>query len=1094
MTEKTNRKITFLAPAALLGFLLLSMMLVPFTFAYDEAETQAATDSLRFPGGYDPSNDPLVALGYRPRYSSTDSQFIQTPEPMPDDAVIHPYGWAPSTLHSTPTRAEYSLYFDGLNMDVYVDTSASGGGELSSNEQTLLDRIIVDFENFSWPRVKDYFDPDDKIDHVDFLIHKIDGPSGTGGYYQPGTDEFHLDRDDFSWGGIIAAHEFQHYVHRQYDSNENLWVDEGCADFGAYLVYGITSGIASHVYAYLNWAPRHSLVVDDMTFYYDSTTSYYGSSFLFQLYMIEHYGGKNYSHGLVKSYSNGIAGVEAGLAASGSSDDFQEAYSKWMVALSVNDDNAGDGDTYSYSQKTYSQGQLRLPITRSHSGTPLDASLSGDNKIKAYGVNSIRFSSPPQTGETYRLKISYTGGTPLAAIYYESNPPRAVDHIEFGGSRTKTIDLDDWGTKYSSFRLITSSTSQSDLNYELDILDLEPPVSEFEVNPKLPDGTNGWYVTSPMVTLASESTASINYRLNEGDLQKYSQPFYVPDGIWNITYFAVDRHDNIEASRYFEVKVDTQKPASSIVVEPDMPDESWYTAPPTITLNTAHPNALIEYKFGNDEYRQYQGPFPPPEGATTLFWRAYDQAGNVEGEKSRSFKVDTILPTLAYSLYPYIPDGKNGYYMTSPSLSITSEDADALYYSIDGGDLLMFLQPITIPDGEHTVTMVPIDKAGNRGEEVRFEVKVDTESPAVAGSFEGWEYHKENSSQWITTTPTLEISGTEDEMTINYSINGGEELEYDRPIQISEGITEIWVNAEDRAGNPAEPINYFFKVDLKTPFVEPEVSRQPVNGWYLDSDVTVDLNLIDEDERSSPVTIEYQWSGSEAQTYRDPLSVPEGKNTLLYWATDSAGNRMDARSMDFRKDSSIPGIGMTIPEMETGTIYAGSTVTVDLSQSEDENGIAFYSVDFLGTGDQDWSLEPVFSHVFAAPGTYEITGYVKDPAGNIRERVREIEVLPSVVDDPKGNGDGEEDELSSMVLIVIGAVSLLLVLVVVLVVVVVRKRATHSTNMVGHSHHRAHPPGYGIHERSHHVMNGHTAVPPPPPTPPGDLRRGHLDR
>ncbi len=1091
MNQTFNRGIISTHFVIALAFLFLAASLLPIMAVGLQSESSTDQQPTLYPNGYDPGQDPLVDLGYRPRYASADSQFIQTPEPMPEDAVMHPYGWTPSTTFSPSTRAEYTQYFDGTFVDVFVDTSASGGGSLSSGEEDLLDRIIDDFINLSWPRVKDYFDPTDRIDHVDFLVHKVDGPSGTGGYYQPGTDEFHLDRDDFSWGGIIAAHELQHYVHRQYDSNENLWVDEGCADYGAYLVYGITSGIASHVYAYLNWAPKHSVVVDDATFYYDSTTSYYGSSFLFQLYMIEHYGGKNYSHGLVKSSSNGIAGVNAGLTASGSSDNFEEAFSKFMVAINVNDDNAGDGETYSFSQKTYPNGQIRLPLTKSHSGTPVTSSLSGEWKMKGFGVNSIRFSSPLESGETHRLKLSYTSGTPLAAMYFESNPPRSVVHIDFGSSRTKIIDLDGWGVTYTSFRLITTSTSASDLNYELDILDLDPPVTDFSISPKLPDGLDGWYVDSPQITLTSENSAKIYYRLNNEAEQQYLGPFYIPDGIWNLSFHAIDRHDNPESYRYFNLKVDTLSPSSSIVVEPDMPEDSWYTSAPLITLNTAHPNAFIEYKFGNDEYQTYSDPFSPPEGASTLFWRSVDQAGNSEEEKSRSFKMDTVLPSMEYQLYPYVPDGKNGFYRTTPALTISSDDADALYYSLDGGEFTRFFQQVMIPDGRHTIRMLPIDKAGNQGEEVRVQVNVDTSTPTLEGTFEGWEYDRDNSSKWITIAPTLEITGSEKDMTINYTVNGGPYLEYDRQIQINEGTTEIWIYGEDKAGNPTDPVSFFFKVDMKTPFIEPEISDVPVNGWYINSDLDVELNVLNEDERSSPVQIEYQWSGGETKVYRDPISVPDGTATLLYWATDAAGNRMEKRSVEFKKDSSSPSIGFKVTTPEDGIIEVGSSVAFDLSSSEDDNGITFYAVDWNGSGEKDWSPDPSFNFTYDQPGTYIVTGYVRDPAGNIREKSMEIEVKAVETKDPEGNTDGNGNSSSLVLFLVIGSIIFLILLIGVLAVVLVRYRSHHPVHVPEQQIHMQIPP----HERMVHIAmaTGSNSVPPPPPVPPGQINSGQLE-
>jgi hypothetical protein len=1090
MTELKTRKITYIIPVVAIVMLFIFTPLLPMSISAQSSESGDSLELTDYPGGYDPSEDPLVKAGYRPMYPSPDSEFIQTPEPIPDDAVMHPYGWTPSTTSDSPTRAaEWTLYYDSNNVDVYVDTSSQGGGDLSSNEEDLLDRIISDFQNFSWPRVKDYFDPNDKVEMVDFRIHKIDGPSGTGGYYQPGTNEFHLDRDDFSWGGVIAAHEFQHYVHRQYDTYENLWVDEGCADFGAYLVYGITSAISSHIYAYLQWRPLHSIVVDDYTFYQDTTTSYYGSSFLFQLYLIEHYGGKNYTHGLVRSTLRGINGVNRGLAASGTSDRFEEAFSKFMVAIRVNDDYAGQDGEYSYSTKSYSYGSLRLPLTRSHSGSPISDSFA-DPPMSAYSVNSFRFSSAPERGETYRLKLTYGEGSPIASIYYETDPPRSVEHIDFGSSTSKTIDITGWGENFTSFQLITTSSVSSALHYELDVLDLIPPVSTASVSPFLPDGVDGWYVTQPQVTFKSESSAKIYYRLNGGEELRYSEPLYLSDGIWNISYNAVDRHDNVEEVKFLDFKVDSKSPTSSMVVEPDLPDDKWYTASPRITLNTAHPQTTLQYKFGNDEYTDYDEPVYPPEGISNFFWRSIDQAGNSESERSRTFKVDTIAPSMEYSIYPEQPDGEDGWYVTEPTVTLSSEDTDNLYYSFDGGVMSPYTQPISIPDGAHTLRMLPIDQAGNQGDEMRLEVKVDTVVPEIYVNFEGWEYDIDNSSKWLTFAPTLAVDGSENGMTIMYSMNEDEEEPYSKPLQIGEGENMIWVHGKDKAGNPAESQRFFIKVDLKSPFIEPVISHETVNGWYLDNDVEVVLELTGEDDRSSPVVIEYSWKGDDTETYRSPIQIPEGTNTLLYWATDLAGNRMESRSLDFRKDSTLPSIGMDLKGTENGKVDVGTEITVDLSSSNDENGIKFYSIVLSDSEEPQWSPDSEFPLKFSEPGKYNITGYVRDGAGNIREKVVSVEVTSQVEEQPGGNGDRNGDD--SQVLIIMAMISLVVIVVVVAAIVIVvskrgQKKAApihghHPNRHVNHQHH--HPKNVHGHNSVAKVQNNAKTPVPAPPKPP----------
>ncbi len=1036
MKGTRNGSIKRIIPALTLALLFLFTAWVPLSTSASQVEGPQGTPVAVYPDGYDPSEDLLVEAGYRPKYASPDSQFIQTPEPMPEDAIMYPIGGVPQALAGSPTRAaEWTLYYDSDNVDVYVDTSSAGGGSLSANEEQLLDRIISDFQNFSWPRVKDYFDPIDKVSFVDFRVHKIDGPSGVGGYYQPGTDEFHLDRDDFSWGGVIAAHEFQHYCHRQYDTYENLWVDEGCADYGAYLVYGITSAISSHIYAYLQWRPLHSVVVDDYTFYQDTTTSYYGSSFLFQMYLIEHYGGKNYSHGLVRSTLRGINGVNRGLAASGTSDRFEEAFSKFMVALRVNDDNTGDGETYSFDEKTYSYGSVRLPLTRSHSGIPISSGFPSPG-MEDYSVNSIRFSSPPEAGETYKFALSYADGNPIASIYYETDPPRTVEHIDFGGSRSKVLYLEGWGITYNSFQLITTSSAVSTMHYELDILDLEPPETAISVSPFEPDGEDGWYISTPKITLSSEISATIYYRLNGGEEVKYTDPIYILDGEWNLSFKAVDRHGNIEGIRFFEIKADTLSPTSSMEVEPDLPDDKWYTTAPRITINTAHPHASIEYKFNNDPYSVYSVPINPPEGISNFFWRSFDQAGNIEREGTRGFKIDTMAPLMSYSIYPELPDGIDDWYITTPTATLSSTEADNIYYSIDGGTLLPYLTPFTIPDGSHTIRTIPIDQAGNQGEEIRFDIKVDTNIPTLKGMFEGWTYDLDNSSQWLSFAPMLTVEGSESDMSINYTENDGKTSDYTKPIQFNEGENIIWVHGMDEAGNKAESMRYIIRVDLRSPFIGHTISSDTVNGWYLESGVEVSLDLVNEDDRSSAVTIEYRWMGADIRVYRDPIKVPEGSSTLIYWSTDLAGNGMESRSIDFKKDSILPSIGMELLGVVDGWVIAGNEFTVDLSESSDENGINFYSL-MTGSADPEWTPDPVFKLSFAEPGTYNITGTVRDNAGNIHEKVLMITVLPveEVADVPVDGGN----DLQLLIMVALGIIVIFVILIAVVVVVVVKR-------------------------------------------------------
>jgi hypothetical protein len=514
----------------------------------------------------------LEELGYRPRFAFPGAEKIQTPESAPEGAVYPPQP-PTSTSSSPPTRANWEEYYQDDILTVYVDTSSSSrypNGDLDSQEEQLLDRFIDDFLNFTFPIVTDHYDPLGRVDSATFKVWDIDGSSGVGGYFQPGTDEFNVDRSDLSWGGVIIAHEFQHYIHDEYDRYEYLWINEGCSDHSAYLVYDLTSATAGHVYAYLEYRPYYGLIVDDYSWQRDGTTAYYGNAFLYQLYMSHQYGGRNWSRTLISETNRGTTGVTRALSSLGHSDTFTDSFEKWMAATRLNSESVGNGE-YSYPQQSYSYGQLRIGLSKTHSGIP----ITTNRDLRAYSINSIRFTSPPSGVETFRLKLTFSAGSPMLGFYPETGSNSDITWIDLGGSRSYTYDFTGWGSQYNAFQLFFSSTGQSNLAYDLDVLDLEPPVTAMTVSPREPDGVDGWYITPPKVTLLKETGSTVMYQIDTGIVTEYVEPFWMPDGTHTLSFWGYDRHNNIEEKNMLQFKVDTKVPTSEIDVEPDLSEETW---------------------------------------------------------------------------------------------------------------------------------------------------------------------------------------------------------------------------------------------------------------------------------------------------------------------------------------------------------------------------------------------------------------------------------------------------------------------------------------------------------------------------------------
>lgn len=101
--------------------------------------------------------------------------------------------------------------------------------------------------------------------------------------------------------------------------------------------------------------------------------------------------------------------------------------------------------------------------------------------------------------------------------------------------------------------------------------DTTPPVTAITVSPGTPDGANGYYKTTPLVTLtatdgaASSGVQSITYQIDGGSATTYSAPFTIADGTHSLTYFATDIAGNVETSQTAQFTVDATGPVVTVI-------------------------------------------------------------------------------------------------------------------------------------------------------------------------------------------------------------------------------------------------------------------------------------------------------------------------------------------------------------------------------------------------------------------------------------------------------------------------------------------------------------------------------------------------
>lgn len=135
------------------------------------------------------------------------------------------------------------------------------------------------------------------------------------------------------------AHEYEHLIHNDIDSDEPSWVDEGLADLAGYLCgYGHWDG---HLFNYIAYHPMVSLT------FWGGGLEDYGCAYIFALYLYEHFGGAAFISALVAEQANGIEGIENTLAAFGYRYSFDNVYDAWTIANYI-DDPTKAGGMYGY--------------------------------------------------------------------------------------------------------------------------------------------------------------------------------------------------------------------------------------------------------------------------------------------------------------------------------------------------------------------------------------------------------------------------------------------------------------------------------------------------------------------------------------------------------------------------------------------------------------------------------------------------------------------------------------------------------------------------------------------------------------------------
>lgn len=274
--------------------------------------------------------------------------------------------------------------------------------------------------------------------------------------------------------------------------------------------------------------------------------------------------------------------------------------------------------------------------------------------------------------------------------------------------------------------------------------------------PDSPDGDFGWYVTTPTVQLVPNEAATTYYSWTGavGSYQQYAEPLAPETSSATLYYYSVDLSGNTESPKSHSFQVDTSAPTTPTSltnsgVTASGASLSWTGSSDSISGMQLHLIYLNGTYYGasTNTTVTLTGLTANTVYAATVV--AVDSAGNPSAPSNISTFTtgddgSSSLGT-AISLSPSAPNGSSGWYVTTPTVTLTAVPPTATvpsrtFYSYDttASGWTTFTAPFALRTGAHTLWYYSYPVTGTRPiTYLSSYLKSDPTTPNAPASFSG---------------------------------------------------------------------------------------------------------------------------------------------------------------------------------------------------------------------------------------------------------------------------------------------------------------------------------------------------------------------
>jgi hypothetical protein len=614
-----------------------------------------------------------------------------------------------------------------------------------------------------------------------------------------------------------------------------------------------------------------------------------------------------------------------------------------------------------FSELFFDANLLEPGATSTGWSFPLSASLDGRYTVHVQARDSIGNDSAPATASTATFAVDVVGpSTTLATT--PSSPDgtsgwfrqssiaftlSATDPSPGSGVAAVKYSLDGGATQtYSAAGSVAAQGDHTLAYWSVDglgnaeaphtvhlKLDNISPATTIAFAPSAPNGSNGWYTSSPTFSLSatdvSSGVATTYYRVDGGSATSYAGPVAVPEGQHTVSYWSSDAAGNTETTHTTStVKVDTVRPSTTISTTPVAPDGSngWFRQTSVqFSLSGSDATSGISsrrYTVDGGAAQTYSTPVTVTgQGVHTVAHWSLDNAGNVEAANTTTVKLDNVAPTTTLTTSPPAPDGANSWFrQTSVSLTLAATDATSgigsTSYTVDGGATQGYVGAFAVATpGDHTITYWSTDNAGNVESVRTAHVKLDAAAPSTALATTPSSPNGANG--WFTSNVSFTLSGNDATSGVAsrfYKLDGGSTQTYSGAVSVSQGDHTVEYWATDNAGNVEAHSTSHVKLDTVSPVTTLTTtpgSPDGTGGWFKQATVT--FTLAATDGTSGVATRVYTIDGSAQQTYTGPVAVAtQGDHTVTYWSVDAAGNTETVHTTHVKLDNVAPVASLSL--------------------------------------------------------------------------------------------------------------------------------------------------------------------------------------